>query len=100
MKRTTVRMTNYIYDSHGIAVGFWRGRYVYELDGRAVGQLRDTHVHKITGEYHGTKARLFVHGAAQPCLIVNDMKLGDSEGAVALFVGPGTEGYFANLRIT
>ena len=48
----------------------------------------------------GTKARLFVHGAAQPCLIVNDMKLGDSEGAVALWVGPGTEGYFANLKIS
>lgn len=47
----------------------------------------------------GTKARLFVHGAAQPCLIVNDLKLGDSEGAVALWVGPGTEGYFANLKI-
>ena len=47
----------------------------------------------------GTKARLFVHGASQPCLIVNDMKLGDSEGAVALWVGPGTEGYFANLKI-
>ena len=48
----------------------------------------------------GTKARLFVHGAAQPCLIVNDMKLGDSEGAVALWVGPGTEGHFANLKIS
>jgi hypothetical protein len=48
----------------------------------------------------GTKARLFVHGAPQPCLIVNDMKLGDSEGGVALWVGPGTEGYFANLKIT
>jgi len=48
----------------------------------------------------GTKARLFVHGASQPCLIINDMKLGDSEGAVALWVGPGTEAYFANLKIT
>ena len=48
----------------------------------------------------GTKARLFVHEAAESCLIVNDMKLGDSEGAVALFVGPGTEGYFSNLKIT
>lgn len=48
----------------------------------------------------GTKARLFVHGADQPCLVVNDMKLGDSEGAVALWVGPGTEGYFANLKVT
>ena len=48
----------------------------------------------------GTKAHLFVHDAAQPCLIVNDLKLGDSEGAVALWVGPGTEGYFATLKIT
>jgi hypothetical protein len=48
----------------------------------------------------GTKARLYVHGADQPCLIVNDMKFGDSEGGVALWVGPGTEGYFADLKIT
>jgi hypothetical protein len=47
----------------------------------------------------GTKARLFVHGAAQPCLIVNDLKLGDSSGAVALWIGPGTEGYFTGLTI-
>jgi hypothetical protein len=48
----------------------------------------------------GPKAKLYVNGAAQPCLIVNDMKLGDSEGAVALWVGPGTEGYFANLKVS
>jgi hypothetical protein len=48
----------------------------------------------------GTKARLYVNGAEQPCLIVNDMKLGDSVGGVALWVGPGTEGYFADLKIT
>ena len=47
----------------------------------------------------GTKARLYVHGAAQPCLIVNDLKLGDSKGAVALWIGPGTEGHFTGLRI-
>lgn len=48
----------------------------------------------------GTKAKLYVNGAGQPCLVVSDMKLGDSEGAVALWVGPGTEGYFSNLKIT
>jgi|SRR5689334_14850846 hypothetical protein len=48
----------------------------------------------------GTKARLYVHGSAQPCLIVDDLKLGDSEGGVALWVGPGTEGYFTGLEIT
>ena len=48
----------------------------------------------------GTKARLYVHDAAQPCLVVDDLKHGDSEGSVVLWVGPGTEGYFANLKIT
>ena len=48
----------------------------------------------------GTKARLYVHGADQPCLIVNDLKLGDSSGGVALWIGPGTEGYFTGLKIS
>jgi hypothetical protein len=52
--------------------------------------------YRITVE--GTKARLYVHGAAQPCLIVNDLKLGDSSGGVALWIGPGTEGYFTGLK--
>ena len=47
----------------------------------------------------GSKARLYVNGAAQPCLIVNDLKLGDSSGSVALWIGPGTEGYFTGLQI-
>lgn len=53
--------------------------------------------YRITVE--GTKARLYVHGASQPCLIVNDLKLGDSSGGVALWIGPGTEGYFTGLDI-
>jgi len=48
----------------------------------------------------GPTARLFVQGAPQPCLIVNDLKLGDASGAVALWIGPGTEGYFSGLTIT
>ncbi|HEY2017025.1 MAG TPA: hypothetical protein VGH38_26150 [Bryobacteraceae bacterium] len=67
----------------------------------------ESYVDLVTGAWtryriviDGKTARLFVNGAAQPCLIVNDMKLGDSEGAVALWVGPGTEGYFADLKIT
>lgn len=47
----------------------------------------------------GITARLYVNDASQPCLIVNDLKLGDSSGAVALWIGPGTEGYFRNLEI-
>lgn len=48
----------------------------------------------------GTRAELYVHGASQPCLIVKDLRLGEAEGAVALWIGPGTEGHFANLKVT
>ncbi|HLG55343.1 MAG TPA: hypothetical protein VI485_08420 [Vicinamibacterales bacterium] len=51
-------------------------------------------------EVEGRRARLYVHGAEQPCLIVNDLKLEPRDGGVALWVGPGTEGYFSNLKIT
>jgi hypothetical protein len=51
-------------------------------------------------EVQGRSARLYVNAAEQPCLIVNDLKLDPQAGGVALWVGPGTEGYFANLRIT
>jgi hypothetical protein len=51
-------------------------------------------------EVEGRKARLYVDGAEQPCLIVNDLKHEPREGGVALWVGPGTEGYFSNLKIT
>jgi hypothetical protein len=50
-------------------------------------------------EVEGRKARLYVNGAEQPCLIVNDLKLDPQAGGVALWVGPGTEGYFSNLKI-
>ena len=51
-------------------------------------------------EIEGHKARLYVNGAEQPCLIVNDLKLDPRAGGVALWVGPGTEGYFSNLKIS
>ena len=51
-------------------------------------------------EVEGRKARLYVHGAEQPCLIVNDLKIDPHDGGIALWVGPGTEGYFSNLKIT
>jgi hypothetical protein len=49
---------------------------------------------------HGKEASLYVGGAAQPCLIVKDLKLGESQGGVGLWIGPGTEGYFRNVRVT
>ena len=48
----------------------------------------------------GKQAALYVGSAEQPCLMVNDLKLGESHGGVALWIGPGTEGYFRGLKIT
>ena len=47
----------------------------------------------------GDKARLYVNGADQPNLIVNDLKRGGEAGAVALWIGPGTIAHFKNVRV-
>lgn len=48
----------------------------------------------------GATARLYVNNAAQPNLIVNDLKQGDVSGALALWIGPGTVGHFRGLKVT
>jgi hypothetical protein len=55
---------------------------------------------KLKIEVSGLTMKLYVNGASQPALIVSDLKMGDSKGGVALWVGLGTEAYFANLRVT
>ena len=55
---------------------------------------------KIKLEVSGVKARLYVNDSPQPVLVVNDLKHGESQGAVALWIGLGTEAYFANLRLS
>jgi hypothetical protein len=55
---------------------------------------------KVKIEVRDEKARLFVHGSEQPTLLVNDLKQGKSEGAIALMIDPGTIARFAHLRVT
>lgn len=55
---------------------------------------------KVKIVVEGANARLYVHGNEQPTLIIHDLKKGDSRGALALWIGPGTEAHFANLRVT
>ncbi len=47
----------------------------------------------------GTRARLYVNHASQPALVLDDLKQGDSEGAIALWVGPGTVAHFTAPRV-
>ncbi len=35
-------MTDYLYDSHGNAVGYIRGKYIHKLSGQAIGQINGT----------------------------------------------------------
>jgi hypothetical protein len=48
----------------------------------------------------GTKAQLYVNSADQPCLIVNDLKLGDTRGQIALWAHSTTDAYFSNLKVS
>jgi hypothetical protein len=54
---------------------------------------------KLRIEVSGTKARLYVNGATQPCLIVKDLKLGEARGKIALWSRVSTDAYFSNLRV-
>lgn len=47
----------------------------------------------------GVWAQLYVNGARQPCLIVNDLKLGETRGAIALWVGSGSDAYFSKVVV-
>jgi len=64
-----------------------------------VDMLPDTWT-KVRIEVQGDTARLFVHGQAQPSLIVNDLKTGArGTGGVALWIGPGSVAHFRNLVV-
>ncbi|HKX29438.1 MAG TPA: hypothetical protein VJ302_17235 [Blastocatellia bacterium] len=55
---------------------------------------------KVKIEVQGDQARLYVHGAPQPTLLVKDLKQGPSRGGIALWIGPGTIAHFSNLRVS
>jgi hypothetical protein len=47
----------------------------------------------------GFRARLYVNGAEQPVLVVNDLKQPLTNGSIALWVGPGTIAHFSDLKV-
>ena len=49
--------------------------------------------------FEGSKARLYVHGAGQPTLLVDDLKLPPAPGRIALWIGLDTEAWFSNLAV-
>lgn len=56
---------------------------------------------KVKIEVKDETAKFYVNGASQPTLIVNDLKQGkDLRGSVGLWIGPGSLGHFADLKVT
>ncbi len=55
---------------------------------------------KVRIVVNGSRAWLFVNGAEQATLIVNDLKLSPAGGALGLWIGPGTVAHFTGLRVT
>jgi hypothetical protein len=56
---------------------------------------------KLRIEVDGAKARVFVHDAEQPTLIVNDLKHGAAlGGAIGLYIDRGTEAFFRDLKVS
>jgi hypothetical protein len=55
---------------------------------------------KVRVEVDGARARLFVHGAEQPTLVVNDLKQAEADGGIALWIDNHTVGHFADLIVT
>lgn len=52
-------------------------------------------------EVKDDKAKLYINGAKQPSLIVNDLKLGpEAKGSIGLWTEIGTIAYFSNLKVT
>lgn len=48
----------------------------------------------------GDNAALYINGAKQPALIVNGLLSTESSGAIALWIGQGTEGFFRGLTVS
>jgi len=66
----------------------------------------ESYVDLVTGEWtkikivvSGVRAQLYINSAEQPCLIVNDLKLGETEGRIALWIGAGTEAHFSKVFV-
>lgn len=106
LRPTNGRADNQVRRNHSTQYFAYPGYDFARLRREAPAQY-ESYVDLIPGEWtsmrievQGTTAKLFVGGAAQPTLIVNDLKRGaDAHGSVGLYVDNGTDGHFRNLRV-
>ena len=105
IRPTNGRADDQLRRNHSTQYGFYPDYEWLRLRTESPGKY-ESYVDLVPGEWtrikievRGEKMRLYLHGSSQPTLVVNDLKAGNTQGSVALWIGVGTEAYFANLRI-
>jgi hypothetical protein len=106
LRPTNARADDQLRRNHSVQYTSHPDHPWYKLRKESPGKY-ESYVDLVPGEWThvridigGETARLYVHGNAQPTLVVNDLKLGpDATGDIGLWIGQGTEAYFANLVV-
>ena len=106
VRPTNGRAEDQVRRNHATQYFSYPGYDFDRLRREAPGQY-ESHADLVPGEWThlrievaGATARLYVGVAAQPALIVQDLKHGpDAHGSIGLFVDNGTDGHFRNLSV-
>ena len=106
LRPTNARADNQLRRNHSVQYISHPEYPWYRLREESPG-LYETYVDLEPGEWTKVKievsdqmAKLYVHDADQPCLLVNDLKKGISEGKIALWLHSSTLARFRNLVVT
>jgi len=106
LRPTNARADNQLRRNHSIQYISHPEYPWYRLRKESPG-LYESYVDLVPGEWTKVKievadqtARLYVHDAEQPCLIVNDFKKRAPEGKIALWLHSSTLARYRNLVIT
>jgi len=106
LRPTNARADNQLRRNHSVQY-ISHPEYPWYVLRKESPELYESYVDLIPGEWTkvkievtGQKAKLYIHDAEQPCLIVNDLKKGISEGMIALWLHSSTLARYRNLIVT
>ncbi len=106
LRPTNARASNQMRRNHSIQYVSHPEHPWYRLRNEHPG-VYESYVDLVPGEWTkikiqvtDDKAKLFIHGAEQPSLIVNDLKHGVSEGKIALWLHSSTLARYRNLTVS
>ncbi|WP_080777236.1 family 16 glycoside hydrolase [Chryseobacterium phocaeense] len=107
LRPTNGRANDQVRRNHSTQYISWPG-YPWEKLRKETPEKYESYADLVPGEWTKVKievknetAKLYINGASQPTLIVNDLKQGGNQrGSIGLWIGPGTLGHFTDLKIT